>query len=105
MKIAVTYDNGNVFQHFGHTENFKVYEVEDGKVVSSEIIASNCSGHDALADFVAGEGVAVVLCGGIGEGAQNALSKAGIEVISGTEGNTDEVVEAYLRGEKRNRIV
>ena len=99
MKIAVTYDNGEVFQHFGHTENFKVYEVEDGKVVSSEIIASNCSGHDALAGFVAGEGIAVVLCGGIGEGAQNALSEAGIEVISGTEGNTDEVVEAYLRGE------
>lgn len=99
MKIAVTYDNGNVFQHFGHTENFKVYEVEDGKVVSSEIVAPNCSGHDALAGFVAGKGVAVVLCGGIGEGAQNALSEAGIEVISGTEGNTDEVVEAYLRGE------
>ena len=54
MKIAVTYDNGEVFQHFGHTENFKVYEVEDGKVVSSEIIASNCSGHDALAGFVKG---------------------------------------------------
>ena len=99
MKIAVTYDNGEVFQHFGRTENFKVYEVENNQVVMSEIIVSNGTGHDALAGFLAGEGVAVVLCGGIGEGAQNALSEAGVEVISGTEGNTDEVVEAYLRGE------
>ena len=73
MKIAVTYDNGEVFQHFGRTENFKVYEVENNQVVMSEIIVSNGTGHDALAGFLAGEGVAVVLCGGIGEGAQNAL--------------------------------
>ena len=98
MKIAVTYDNGEVFQHFGHTENFKVYEVEDGKVVSSEIIASNCSGHDALAGCVAGEGIAVVLCGGIGEGAQNALSEAGIKLFAGVSGSTDEAVKAYLAG-------
>ena len=45
MKIAVTYDNGNIFQHFGKTENFKVYEVEDNKVVSSEVIGSNGTGH------------------------------------------------------------
>ena len=99
MKIAVAYENGEVFQHFGHTEYFKVYEVEEGKVVDSEIVASNCSGHDALAAFVAGQGITVVLCGGIGEGAQNALSGAGIEVVSGTEGNADAAVEAYLKGE------
>lgn len=96
MKLAITYDNGEVFRHFGHTENFKVYNVEAGKVMSSEIVASNCSGHDALADFLSGQGIDVVLCGGIGEGAQNALSEAGIEVVSGTEGNVDEVVLKYL---------
>ena len=53
MKIAVTYDNGNVFQHFGKTENFKVYEVEDNKVVSSEVIGSNGTGHGALAGLLA----------------------------------------------------
>lgn len=53
MKIAVTYDNGNVFQHFGKTENFKVYEVEDNKVVSSEVISSNGTGHGALAGLLA----------------------------------------------------
>ncbi|MDO5389582.1 MAG: FKBP-type peptidyl-prolyl cis-trans isomerase [Eubacteriales bacterium] len=99
MKIAVTYDNGEVFQHFGHTEHFKVYEVEDNKIVSSKVIPSNGSGHGALAGFLAGEGIDVLICGGIGGGAQNALTEAGIELVAGAEGNTDEVVETYLRGE------
>ena len=99
MKIAVTYDNGNVFQHFGRTEQFKVYEVEDNKVVSSEVIGSNGSGHGALAGLLAGQEVDVLICGGIGGGAQAALAEAGVELCAGAEGNTDEAVEAYLRGE------
>ena len=99
MKIAVTYDNGEVFQHFGHTEQFKVYEVEAGKVVHMEVVAANGAGHDALATFIAELGVDVVLCGGIGDGANHALSEAGIEVVSGTKGNADVVAEAYIRGE------
>ena len=99
MKIAVTYDNGNVFQHFGRTEQFKVYEVKDNKVVSSEVIGSNGTGHGALAGLLAGQDVDVLICGGIGGGAQAALAEAGVELCAGTEGNTDEAVEAYLRGE------
>lgn len=99
MKIAVTYDNGNVFQHFGRTEQFKVYEVEDNKVVSSEVIGSNGSGHGALAGLLAGQDVDMLICGGIGGGAQAALAEAGVELCAGAEGNTDEAVEAYLRGE------
>ena len=99
MKIAVTYDNGNVFQHFGRTEQFKVYEVEDNKVVSSEVIGSNGSGHGALAGLLAGQDVDVLICGGIGGGAQAALAEAGVELCAGAKGNTDEAVEAYLRGE------
>ena len=99
MKIAVTYDNGNVFQHFGRTEQFKVYEVEDNKVVSSEVIGSGGTGHGALAGLLAGQDVDVLICGGIGGGAQAALAEAGVELCAGTEGNTDEAVEAYLRGE------
>ena len=94
MKIAVTYDNGNVFQHFGKTENFKVYEVEDNKVVSSEVIGSNGTGHGALAGLLAEQGIDVLICGGIGGGAQNALAEAGVQLCSGAQGNTDEVVEA-----------
>ena len=99
MKIAVTYDNGNVFQHFGRTEQFKVYEVEDNKVVSSEVIGSGGTGHGALAGLLAGQDVDMLICGGIGGGAQAALAEAGVELCAGAEGNTDEAVEAYLRGE------
>ena len=102
MKIAVTYDNGNVFQHFGRTEFFKVYEVEDGKVISSEIIGSNGTGHGALAGLLAGQDVDVLICGGIGGGAQNALAQAGVELCAGAQGNTDAAVEAYLKGELVN---
>ena len=99
MKIAVTYDNGNIFQHFGRTENFKVYEVEDGKVVSSEVIASNGVGHGALAGLLAGRAVDVLICGGIGGGAQAALAEAGVELCAGAQGDADQAVESYLKGE------
>ena len=99
MKIAVTYDNGQIFQHFGRTENFKVYEVEDGKVVSSEVIDSNGIGHGALAGLLADRAVDVLICGGIGGGAQAALAEAGVELCAGAEGDADQAVEAYLKGE------
>lgn len=99
MKIAVTYDNGNVFQHFGKTEFFKVYEVEDNKVVSSEVIGSNGTGHGALAGLLADRNVDVLICGGIGGGAQATLAEAGVELCAGAEGDTDQAVEAYLKGE------
>ena len=99
MKIAVTYDNGNIFQHFGRTEQFKVYEIEDNKVVSSEVIGSNGVGHGALAGRLANLAVDVLICGGLGGGAQAALAEAGVEVCAGAEGDADQAVEAYLKGE------
>ena len=102
MKIAVTYDNGNIFQHFGRTEQFKVYEVEDNKIVSSEVVGSDGIGHGALAGLLAGHDIAVLICGGLGGGAMNALMNAGIEVCAGASGSADEAVEAYLKGELVN---
>ena len=102
MKIAVTYENGNIFQHFGHTEEFKVYEVQDGKVVGSEILSSNGTGHGALAGLLNDKAIDVLICGGIGGGAQAALAERGIELCAGASGNADEAVEAYLRGELVN---
>lgn len=102
MKIAVTYDNGEVFQHFGHTETFKIYDVQDGKIITSEVVDSNGSGHGALASMLAEKAIQVVICGGIGGGAQAALEEAGIELCAGASGNADEAVEAYLRGELEN---
>ena len=80
MKIAVTYENGEIFQHFGHTEQFKVYDVADGKVVSSRVVSTNGSGHGALAGFLSAHKVDCLLCGGIGGGAQAALAEAGIQL-------------------------
>ena len=99
MKIAATYENGNIFQHFGRTETFKVYEVEDGKIVSSQVIGSNGIGHGALAGLLADQDIKVLICGGLGGGALNALNEAGIEVCAGASGSADEAVESYLRGE------
>jgi len=102
MKIAATYENGNIFQHFGRTENFKVYEVEDGKIVSSEVVGSGGIGHGALAGLLADQDIQVLICGGLGGGALNALTNAGIEVCAGASGSADEAVEAYLRGDLVN---
>ncbi len=99
MKIAVTYDNGNIFQHFGRTEFFKVYQVEDDQIVSSEVISSNGVGHGALAGLLADQDVDVLICGGIGGGAQAALQEAGVELCAGAQGDADQAVEAYLKGE------
>jgi FKBP-type peptidyl-prolyl cis-trans isomerase 2 len=102
MRIAVTYENGQVFQHFGHTEEFKIYEIEDGKVISTEIIGSNGSGHSALAALLDERKIDVLICGGIGGGAQAALAERGIELCAGADGNADQAVEAYLCGELVN---
>ena len=81
MKIAVTYDNGTVYQHFGHTKQFKIYTVEDNKVVSSETVDTGDSGHGALAGFLAARDVSIVICGNMGAGAQNALTAAGTSTV------------------------
>ena len=98
MKIAVTYDNGQIFQHFGHTETFKVYEVEGKEIRSSQIIGTNGTGHGALATLLRDLGARVLICGGIGAGAQNALAEAGVQLFGGVTGDADAAVQAYLDG-------
>ena len=96
MKIAVTYENGNVYGHFGHTAAFKVYEAENGKVLSSQVVDTNGSGHGALACLLSSLGVDVLICGGIGGGARMALMEAGIAIYGGVTGDADEAVELLL---------
>ena len=98
MKIAVTYDNGQVFQYFGHTEQFKLYDVEDNKVTGTEILDSGDFGHESLIVLLQQKGVELLLCGGIGGGAKNALAGAGIRHLGGCTGDADAAVEAYLNG-------
>ena len=98
MNIAVTYENGQVFPHFGHTEQFKLYEVAEGRVVSSRVVDTNGSGHGALAGFLRDHGVDALICGGIGGGARNALAQAGIQLYPGASGDADSQVEALMAG-------
>ena len=98
MRIAVTYENGQIFQHFGHTEQFKLYDVTDGKITSSEVVDTNGSGHGALAGVLGALHVDALICGGIGGGAQMALAAAGIDLYGGASGDADQAVEALLAG-------
>ena len=98
MRIAVTYEDGNIFQHFGHTAEFKVYDVQDGKVIHSEVVDTNGSGHGALAGVLNALKADVLICGGIGGGAQMALSAAGIKLYGGVSGDADAAVEAFVNG-------
>ncbi|MBR6654835.1 MAG: NifB/NifX family molybdenum-iron cluster-binding protein [Oscillospiraceae bacterium] len=98
MKIATTYANGEIFQHFGHCEQFKIYTVEDNSVVSSEVVSAIGSGHGALAGFLKNLNVDVLICGGIGGGARNALAQANIELYPGATGSADLCVAALLGG-------
>ncbi len=96
MRIAVTYENGQVFQHFGHTQQFKLYDVGLGRIFHSQVVDTAGSGHGALAGFLENLQVDVLLCGGIGPGAKNALAKVGIKLYGGVSGLADEAVEALL---------
>ena len=94
MKIAVTHNNGEIFQHFGKSEQFNIYCIENNKIISSEVVDTNGTGHGALAGFLKDRGVEAIICGGIGSGAVNALADAGIKVYGGVSGNADKAAEA-----------
>ena len=98
MRIALTYENGMVGQHFGHTEEFIIYDIEEGKIVNETILSTDGQGHGLLAGVLKEAGVDLLICGGIGMGARNALNSAGIELIPGTSGKADDVLKAYLDG-------
>ena len=101
MIIAIPYQNGQIFQHFGHTEQFKLYQVEDGQITNKMLIPTNGSGHGALAGLLSRLKVEVLICGGIGGGAQMALAQAGIVVFGGVMGEADDAVNAFLAGDLR----
>ena len=96
MRIAVTYEDGMIFQHFGHTEQVKLYDVENGQIVNEQVVSTEGHGHGALAGFLSGLKTDLLICGGIGGGAQNALAQAGIKLYGGVTGMADEAVEAFL---------
>lgn len=98
MRVATTYDNGNIFMHFGRSEQFKIYDIQDGKVLNEQVVGTGGTGHGALAGLLANGGVDTLICGGIGGGAQQALAQAGIRLFGGVSGDADAAVHALLAG-------
>ena len=98
MQVAVTYEAGQVFQHFGRTEQFKIYQISDGEITGSRIIGTDGNGHGALAGYLKELDVSVLICGGLGGGAKTALKQAGIEVYAGASGDADQAVTDFLSG-------
>ncbi len=99
MKVAIPYENGQVFQHFGHTEQFKIYEVDGGTVASAQVVTTEGAGHGALAGFLKAQGVEALICGGIGGGARVALHDAGIDLYAGASGEADAQAAAFASGQ------
>lgn len=99
IKLAVTYDDetGEIFQHFGHCRNFKIYHLVDNEVTTTSVVSSGTYGHGGLATFLQNMGVSVLICGGIGGGAQNALKAADIKLYGGVQGLADQAVAAFLK--------
>ena len=98
MRVAVTYENGQIFQHFGHTERFHIYDIENGKVILKTLVNTNGQGHGALAAILKNLGTDALICGGIGGGARRALEEAGIRLYGGVTGSADAAVDALLKG-------
>ena len=103
MRIAVCYEKetGNIFGHFGRTQFFKIYDVQDKTVIKSEIVDTNGQGHGALVAVLSQQHVNVLLCGGIGAGAKTALADEGIQLFGGCTGEADQAVREYLTGKLR----
>ena len=98
MKVAICFDKGRVFQHFGRTKEFKIYEIKDNKVTDFYYVEVNGEGCSTLVPVLKANHINVLICGGLGEGAFNHLTEAGIIVVSGVEGEVDEVIGEFNEG-------
>lgn len=101
MKVAITYDKetGNVFQHFGKTQFFKIYQIQDGKIVSSEVIDNGGNGHHELPSYLKDLGIETLILGNRGQGAIDAIAASGLKEMPGITGNADNAAELFAKGE------
>ncbi|MCC8044498.1 MAG: DUF134 domain-containing protein [Clostridiales bacterium] len=97
-RIAVPYENGRIFQHFGRAAQLKIYDVKEGAITASEVIRTNGQGHGALVEILNALQADILICGGIGGGAQAALASSAIRLYGGVTGDAESAVEALLAG-------
>ncbi|MBQ2577375.1 MAG: dinitrogenase iron-molybdenum cofactor biosynthesis protein [Lachnospiraceae bacterium] len=98
MKVAITYENGEVFPHFGRTPQFKIYDIEENEIKSEQVLDTGEFGHGALAGFLRMAGADVMICGGIGGGAIATMAESGIRVYAGASGKADDVIKSFIDG-------
>ena len=99
MIVATTYQNEEIFQHFGRSLFFKLYLIENGQITESRIISNNGYSHGTLAVMLGAYGIDALICGNIGDGPLKALRELGIQVYAGASGSCDRAVEAMISGE------
>jgi len=98
MRIAVPYNNGLINPAFGRTEYFKLYETENGKIVSSTVIDNGGFGHTDLITYLKKYEVDIALIGNIGQHGFDAFAEAGIELYTSNYDDADTVIRKYLDG-------
>ena len=97
--VAIPYADGEVFQHFGKSKQFRIYTVSDGKTVASETADTDGTGHEMIGLWLVTKGVDTVICGNIGPGALGVLAAAGIKTFAGVSGSADDAVAGLISGE------
>lgn len=96
MKIATTYNNGSIEQHFGQTQEFKIYTIENGQITNAEVKSTQGFAHGTLVNLLTINEVNTLICGGLGGGARTAMAQAGIQLLPGVSGNADDAVKAFI---------
>lgn len=98
MKVAVTYENGMIFQHFGKTRYMKIFDIDGDNIKSFDIVSMGENSHHSIASYIKELGVDTLICGGIGQGAVDALNSLGITIYAGNSGNADVAIFELLDG-------
>ncbi len=99
MKIAVASTGAMTTEHFGHCENFNLFDAENGVITKHESIPNPGHKPGFLPNYLGDLGVNVVISGGMGQGAIDIFNMRNIEVITGTTGSAEDCAKRYLAGE------
>ena len=102
IRIAVSYKDGEIFEHFGHSEFFAIYEFDEHDLERSTkrlVDTSAMHGHKDMADLMKREKIDAVICGQMGDEARSLLLSYGIIPVPGYCGDADTAAELLVTGQ------
>ena len=99
MRIAVPSNGRNICAHFGHCENFNIFDTKEGQIAAENSVPNPGHKPGFLPNFLGDLGVAVIIAGGMGGSAAEIFGQRNIQVITGAQGDARKAAEAYSRGE------